>query len=186
MSDSNLTESQLKKKQANQKYREKIRQQLEMTQKSHDAPKVEDAPQDASQDAPQDAQDASQDGYEDAQDEAEEYVLDKKTYNYLLEMARLGQEQEAQPEQPPKPTKPKPDPVEPKQQEDGFFFLVKNQFKATAISLLPILTLQVAMHGGKLLANWNSTSQSNNASNQSKKPQQQYTQEFVLPSVNSL
>jgi hypothetical protein len=101
-----------------------------MTQKSQDVPQDTDAPKDAPQDEPQDApqdEDVPQDAQDaDSQDDAEEFVLDKKTYNYLLEMARLGQEQEAQPEQPPKPTKPKPDPVEPKQQEDGFFFLVKN------------------------------------------------------------
>jgi hypothetical protein len=185
-----LTEKQIKKKIANQKYRAKLKDS------------VSDRDKQEKQDITSDTESETQDNTSDKQDIAisegdseneETFVLDKKSYLYLLEKARSNEQAKETPKVEPKET-PKvetPKTESPKQNEEpSFFFLIKNQFKTTAISLLPVLTIQMTMLGAKYIMasqpNLISMKSTTNTPNQQKQQHQQYTQEFVLPQVNSL
>ena len=178
---SDLELKKLKKRESNKRYQEKIKRKLEEVDKMS---KVGSEPQD------EDREDIFHDTDEEGKDEnpdVDSYVLDKKTYLYLLEKAKQGERMEGQQEkiddkQPAPPSQPKPLTEDP----NSFFFQLKNSFKTTAISMLPVVTLQLMMHGGKLLTNSTSNSRSSNTGSQLNKQPQQHTMDYGLPVVNAL
>lgn len=189
-----ISEKQIKKKIANQKYRAKLKDSVSDRDITSEAQDITSDTQDNTRDTQDNTSDKQDIAISEGDSESEEtYMLDKKSYLYLLEKARSNEKsKEETPKVETKETPKETPKVEsPKQSEDpSFFFLIKNQFKTTAISLLPILTIQMTMLGAKYIMNsrpnlmlMNSTT---NTPNQQKQQHQQYTQEFVLPQVNSL
>jgi hypothetical protein len=189
MSDIELTEKQLRRREANIRYREKLKNES----KKHEHEKPE---------KPCENHEESCEKHEESCEKHEEpcieescieepciedvsedsYVLDKKTYMYLLEKAK----QQETAEEKPRKTEDKPEEPKPTTDQPTFFQLVGNSFKATAVSLIPILTIQAMMHGGKLLTNLKPSSPSKSISPPSNPSRTQPTQDFVLPSVNYL
>ena len=180
-----MTESELKKqkkRESNKKYQEKIKKKLEEAEKMSKVgsePKDEDEIESSSDEEAEEAPE---------EDPEESYVLDKKAYLYLLEKAKLGESiEEEKPEKvEKKPEKPNIEPKVVQEDPKSFFFQLKNSFKTTAISLIPVLTMQIALHGGKLLTSSTNNSQSKSMQNQPNKQPSQFTTDFGLPVVNAL
>ena len=169
----------LKKRESNKKYQEKIKKKLEEAEKMS---KVGSEPKD------EDEIESSSDEEAEEAPEEESYVLDKKAYLYLLEKAKLGESiEEEKPEKvEKKPEKPNIEPKVVQEDPNSFFFQLKNSFKTTAISLIPVLTMQIALHGGKLLTSSTNNSRSKSISTQPNKQPSQFTTDFGLPVVNAL
>ena len=178
MSDSEELKKQ-KKREANKKYQEKIKRKLEEAEKRS---RIGSEPRDPESEEEAEAEFSDQEA--EPEETEERLMIDKKAYLYLLEKAKKGEAIEEPVKQ--VELKPKAPKDEIKEDPNSFFFLLKNSFKTTAISILPVVTLQLALHGGKLLTNLNSRSQSGNTLSQSNKQPQHHTMDFGLPSVNAL
>ena len=174
MSDSGLSEKQLKKRESNIKYREKLKQRL--NESKLEEPKVEEPVPEV-----EPAKEQEQEPEAEADDTL---IIDKKAYLYLLEKARQN---ETEPLEKPKEETKKEEPRSAKEEDkDSFFFLLKNSFKTTAISLIPVLTMQLAVHGGRLLTSSTNNFQSKRTLSQSNKQPTQPMTDYGLPSVNAL
>ena len=185
MNDPTLTEKQIKKREANKKYREKLTQEQnteEPPQRTQEPEPKTQEPEQRTQEPEQRTEEPGTEEEEDQGTETEEtFVLDKKTYLYLLEKAKKNETVEIEKTQ---PQEKKPEP--PINNGPSFFQLVGANFKTTAISLIPILTIQVLMHGGKLLTNSTRNIQSKGTSQQQNNMGYPSMQDYALPSVNSL
>lgn len=118
MESENLTEKQLKKKEANIRYREKMKKKLE---EAETVSKSASQPEDADEKPPEieEVEETIEGG-----DEEEKFVLDKKAYFYLLEKAKLGESMTDKVEEKPQKEKPKEQDKKPEPTEDpnSFFF----------------------------------------------------------------
>lgn len=193
MSETQMTEKQLKKRESNLKYREKLKQRLESVVEPANSDlscvdnsiEQEKSPQNDITETNAEINETS----ETHETEAEEsFVLDKKTYQYLLEKA--SQNVSGPPT--PKPESPitankQNDPNTANKPEDpnSFFFQLKSSFRTTAISLIPVLTMQMFVHGSRYLANSRRSSPPSVSSTQSDRQQQLPASTFALPTVNS-
>ena len=177
MSDSGLSEKQLKKRESNIKYREKLKQRLNESKLEEQlVPNVDEPVPEV-----EPAKEQEQEPEAEADDTL---IIDKKAYLYLLEKARQN---EAEALEKPKEETKKEEPRSAKEEDkDSFFFLLKNSFKTTAISLIPVLTVQLAVHGGRLLTSSTNNSPSKRTLSQSNKQPTQPMTDYGLPSVNAL
>jgi hypothetical protein len=186
-----LTEKQIKKRIANEKYRAKNKDNSQSTKSQSGNGSITDKDEireEITTGEPEIPAEVSGEYALSDTPEEETYLLDKKSYLFLLEKARQNEKVE----EPIKETPKEIAKIEPIQtsNEPSFFFLIKNQFKNTAISLLPILTLQLTMIGGKYIMNSRpnstSTQSTTHTQNQQRNSHQQSTQDFSLPNINSL
>ena len=182
----NHTEEEIRKKEArklsNKKYQEKLK-----AERKHNFEQENHITKQENQNVEQETSVDEPEVFESEQDEPDNYVLDKKTYLYLLEKAKKAEELLKTPEE----TRPKANPEAPKEPiptpTGNFFFQqVKQNLLATAASLLPILVIQGAIHGGKYLMSSTNKQDVIHTTTHAKDLSPQPTLTFELPVVNSL
>ena len=187
MSESGLSEKQLKKRESNKKYREKIKQKLEEPKPLAPAqePPVPSTEPRAPSPEPR-APSPEPDLDPEEEDIEDKLVIDKQAYLYLLEKARQNETIE-KPEPKPEEKRVEKKPSEQVEEDrSSFFFQLKNSFKTTAISLIPVLTMQLAVHGGRFLTSSTNNSRSKPTSSQQSGQPELSTMDYGLPAVNAL
>jgi len=97
----------------------------------------------------------------------DEITMTKATYDYLISLAR-----DKEPQSAPVVAEPKPETKNETSTEPSFFFLVKQQFKGMAASVIPILTIQGVILGTQYLMKSSKQYNSNASNRTSTEPNQ--------------